>query len=172
MDSVSYMYNFKVNKCLKKLVKGTYEWILQWFQPHIPFRTVAFSSRNFFQLSQHFSSKTFMCMAVITWQKECLLWFGSYIMGRHPFTYVLCVCYAEPRFSCRYMYAIWNSALLLFVNCAVRYITYHHHHHLFSSVDLYRITKSKWIWKSSHLRENKEQNHYKVYINNKAQYNI
>jgi len=42
----------------------------------------------------------------------------------------------------------------------------------FPSVDLYRITKSKWIWKSSHFRENKEYNHYKVYINNKAQYNI
>jgi len=42
----------------------------------------------------------------------------------------------------------------------------------FPSVDPYRITKSKWIWKSSHFRENKEYNHYKVYINNKAQYNI
>jgi len=126
----------------EKLVKGTYEWSLQWFQPHMPFRTMAFSSRNFFQLSQHFSSKTFMCMVVITWQKECLLWFGSYVMGRcHPFTYVLCVHYAEPWFSCRYMHVIWNSVLLLFVNCAVRYITYHHHH-LFSvrrSVQDYKI---------------------------------
>jgi len=26
----------------------------------------------------------------------------------------------------------------------------------FPSVDPYRITKSKWIWKSSHFRENKE----------------
>ena len=42
----------------------------------------------------------------------------------------------------------------------------------FPSVEPYRITKSKWIWKPSHFRENKEQNHYKVYINNKAQYNI
>jgi len=42
----------------------------------------------------------------------------------------------------------------------------------FPSIDPYRITKSKWIWKSSHFRENKEYNHYKVYINNKAQYNI
>jgi len=44
----------------------------------------------------------------------------------HPFTYVLCVHYAEPRFSCRYMYVILNSVLILFVNYAVRYITYPH----------------------------------------------
>jgi len=50
----------------EKLVKGTYKWSLQWFQPHMPFRTMAFSSRIFFQLSQPFSSKTFMCKAVIT----------------------------------------------------------------------------------------------------------
>jgi len=34
----------------------------------------------------------------------------------------------------------------------------------FPSVDPYRITKSKWIWNSSHFRENKVYNHYKVYI--------
>jgi len=34
----------------------------------------------------------------------------------------------------------------------------------FTSVDPYGITKSKWIWKSSHFRENKEYIHYKVYI--------
>jgi len=52
------------------------------------------------------------------------------------------------------------------------YRHHHHHHHLFPSVDPYRIIKSKRIWKSSHFRENKEWNHYKVYINNKAQNNI
>jgi len=36
----------------------------------------------------------------------------------------------------------------------------------FPFVDPYRITKSKWIWKSSHFRENKEYVPYKVYINN------
>ena len=40
------------------------------------------------------------------------------------------------------------------------------------SVDPNRITKSKWIWKLSHFRENKEYIHYKVNINNKAQYHI
>ena len=39
-------------------------------------------------------------------------------------------------------------------------------------LDPYRIKKSKWIWKSSHFGENNEQNHGKVYITNKAQYNI
>jgi len=48
----------------------------------------------------------------------------------------------------------------------------HHHHHLFSFCRSIQDYKSKWIWKSSHFRENKEYNHYKVYINNKAQYNI
>jgi len=42
----------------------------------------------------------------------------------------------------------------------------------FLSVVPYGITKSKWIWKSSHFRENKEYIQYKVYINNEAQYNI
>jgi len=37
-----------------------------------------------------------------------------------------------------------------------RHRNHHHHHHHFPSIDPDSITKFKWMWKSSHFRENKE----------------
>ena len=42
---------------------------------------------------------------------------------------------------------------------------------IFPSVDPYRITKSKWIWKSSHFGKLRSKTITKLYNNNKIQYN-
>jgi hypothetical protein len=48
------------------------------------------------------------------------------------------------------IYDLWQQAYLIETEPFIIIIIY------FPSIDSCRITKSKWIWKSSHFRENKE----------------